>query len=149
MGYLNVGNKYEPRYTFFNMNRNIEYFSLPEKSKTENIKYNLDFQKFCDEYFNYHTEDIRIKAEKEKKYKELVEKEKEEEEKRAKENAEREKKGEKPKKYDNIKDKIKKEGILELTEEEKNLLKELESKIPEIKIEEIFKIRKKEKKRKT
>ena len=107
LGYLNVGNKYEPRYTFFNMNRNIEYFSLPEKSKTENIKYNLDFQKFCDEYFNYHTEDIRIKAEKEKKYKELVEKEKEEEEKRAKENAEREKKGEKPKKYDNIKDKIK------------------------------------------
>ena len=34
-----------------------------------------------------------------------------------------EKKGEKPKKYDNIKDKIKKEGILELTEEEKNLRK--------------------------
>ena len=42
MGYLNVGNKYEPRYTFFNMNRNIEYFSLPEKSKTENIKNNLN-----------------------------------------------------------------------------------------------------------
>ena len=40
-----------------------------------------------------------------------------------------------------VQDKIKKEGILELTEEEKNLLKELESKIPEIKIEEIFKIR--------
>ena len=121
------------------MNYIIGVFTdINNKIKSE---YNLDFQKFCDEYFNYHTEDMRIKAEKEKKYKELVEKEKEEEEKRAKENAEREKKGEKPKKYDNIKDKIKKEGILELTEEEKNLLKELESKIPEIKIEEIFKIR--------
>ena len=39
---VNIGNKYEPRYTFFNMNRNIEYFSLPEKSKTENIKNNLN-----------------------------------------------------------------------------------------------------------
>ena len=29
VGYFNVGNKYEPIYTFFNINRNIEYFYKP------------------------------------------------------------------------------------------------------------------------
>ena len=37
LGYINVGNKFEPRYTFFNMNKNLEYFSTPDHSKT---KYN-------------------------------------------------------------------------------------------------------------
>jgi len=37
VGYLNVGNKYHPMYTFFNLNKNIEYFTNPkyERNKTE------------------------------------------------------------------------------------------------------------------
>ena len=35
LGYLNVGNKYEPKYTFFNMNKNLEYFSNPNKNNNE------------------------------------------------------------------------------------------------------------------
>ena len=31
LGYYNVGNIFEPRYTFFNMNKNLEYFSAPKK----------------------------------------------------------------------------------------------------------------------
>ena len=111
---------------------------INKKIKSE---YNLDFEKFAEEYFKYHSVDREIKAKKEKIYKDLVAKEKEEEEKREKENAEREKKGEKPKKHENIKDKIKKEGVLELTEEEKNLLNELQTKIPVFKLEDIFQIR--------
>ena len=51
LGYNNVGNKYEPRYTFFNMNKNLEYFSTPTKSKTgyepkhsykKNLSLNID-----------------------------------------------------------------------------------------------------------
>ncbi len=51
LGYNNVGSKYEPRYTFFNMNKNLEYFSTPTKSKTgyepkhsykKNLSLNID-----------------------------------------------------------------------------------------------------------
>ena len=35
LGYLNVGNKFEPKYTFFNMNKNLEYFSNPNKNNNE------------------------------------------------------------------------------------------------------------------
>ena len=51
LGYYNVGNKFEPLYTFFNLNRNIEYFTNPMKVKTDdgkqsfykkNISINLD-----------------------------------------------------------------------------------------------------------
>ena len=35
LGYLNVGNKFEPKYTFFNMNKNLEYFSNPNKNSNE------------------------------------------------------------------------------------------------------------------
>ena len=40
VGYLNVGNKYQPMYTFFNINRNIEYFNNPTygRNKTEENK---------------------------------------------------------------------------------------------------------------
>ena len=111
---------------------------INNKIKSE---YDLNFEKFAEEYFEYHSVDMEIKARKDKIYKELLKKEKEEEEKRAKENAEREKKGEKPKKYENIKDKIKKEGILELTDEEKQTLNDLQAKIPIFKLEDIFQIR--------
>ena len=35
LGYINIGNKFEPRYTFFNMNKNLEYFSTPNTSRTK------------------------------------------------------------------------------------------------------------------
>ena len=35
LGYINIGSKYEPRYTFFNMNKNLEYFSTPDAYKTK------------------------------------------------------------------------------------------------------------------
>ena len=39
-GYLNVGNKYQPMYTIFNLNKNIEYFNNPKykRNKTEVLK---------------------------------------------------------------------------------------------------------------
>ena len=39
-GYLNVGNKYRPMYTLFNINKNIEYFNNPktERNNTEESK---------------------------------------------------------------------------------------------------------------
>ena len=39
-GYTNVGNKYEPMYTIFNINNNFEYFNNPryERNKTEENK---------------------------------------------------------------------------------------------------------------
>ena len=33
VGYFNVGNKYEPMYTLFNINRNIEYFNNPRYTR--------------------------------------------------------------------------------------------------------------------
>ena len=40
VGYLNVANKYQPMYTFFNINKQIEYFNNPryERNKTEENK---------------------------------------------------------------------------------------------------------------
>ena len=40
VGYLNVANKYQPMYTFFNINKKIEYFNNPryERNKTEENK---------------------------------------------------------------------------------------------------------------
>ena len=35
LGYLNVGNQYNPKYTFFNMNKNLEYFTNPNKNDNE------------------------------------------------------------------------------------------------------------------
>ena len=40
LGYLNIGNRYEPRYTFFNMNHNLVYFNKPSSLKTESVKNN-------------------------------------------------------------------------------------------------------------
>ena len=39
-GYTNIGDKYEPLYTFFNINNNLEYFNNPryERNKTEENK---------------------------------------------------------------------------------------------------------------
>ena len=47
VGYTNVGNNYEPRYTFFNINKTIEYFNNPrykseEHKKKKNIISNLN-----------------------------------------------------------------------------------------------------------
>ena len=47
VGYTNVGNNYEPRYTFFNINKTIEYFNNPrykseEYKKKKNIMSNLN-----------------------------------------------------------------------------------------------------------
>ena len=47
VGYTNVGNNYEPRYTFFNINKTIEYFHNPrykseERKKNKNILSNLN-----------------------------------------------------------------------------------------------------------
>ena len=41
LGYYNVGNKYEPRYTFFNMNKNLEYFTNPSKTFNDYDNKNL------------------------------------------------------------------------------------------------------------
>lgn len=38
IGYLNVGNKYNPFYTFFNINRNIEYFNNPRNKRSPNYR---------------------------------------------------------------------------------------------------------------
>ena len=40
VGYLNVTNKYQPMYTIFNINKNVEYFNNPryERNKTEENK---------------------------------------------------------------------------------------------------------------
>ena len=35
LGYFNVGNQYNPKYTFFNMNKNLEYFTNPNKNDNE------------------------------------------------------------------------------------------------------------------
>ena len=35
LGYLNVGNQYNPKYTLFNMNKNLEYFTNPNKNDNE------------------------------------------------------------------------------------------------------------------
>ena len=40
LGYLNIGNNYEPRYTFFNMNHNLVYFNKPSSLKAESVKNN-------------------------------------------------------------------------------------------------------------
>ena len=47
VGYINVRNNYEPRYTFFNINNSIEYFNSPryrseERKKIKNILSNLN-----------------------------------------------------------------------------------------------------------
>ena len=50
LGYLNIGNKFEPRYTFFNMNKNLEYFSIPNNSnnyQTEYGKIKLNKKNIC------------------------------------------------------------------------------------------------------
>ena len=47
LGYLNIGNNYEPRYTFFNMNHNLEYFNKPSPYKTECAKNNKHSKDIC------------------------------------------------------------------------------------------------------
>ena len=110
-------------------------------SKKIKEEHGFDFSKFTEEYFKYHSAFVEMREQKEKLYKEAVQKEKEEEEKRAKEIAEKEKKGEKVKKTEHEREKINKEAILDFTEEEKQKLKELEKNIPSYKIEDIFAIR--------
>ena len=39
LGYLNIGDKFEPRYTFFNMNKNLEYFSIPNNFNNYKTEY--------------------------------------------------------------------------------------------------------------
>ena len=111
-------------------------------SKKIKEEHGFDFSKFTEEYFKYHSAYVELREQKEKLYKEAVQKEKEEEEKRAKEIAEKEKKGEKViKKNEHEREKINKEALLEYTEEERQKLKELEKNIPSFKIEDIFVIR--------
>ena len=38
LGYFNVGNKFEPTYTYFNMNKNLEFFMTPKKNQTDDGK---------------------------------------------------------------------------------------------------------------
>ena len=47
LGYLNIGNKYEPRYTFFNMNHNLVYFNKPSPFQTECAKNNKNPKDIC------------------------------------------------------------------------------------------------------
>jgi hypothetical protein len=51
VGYFNVGNKYEPMYTLFNINRNIEYFNNPRYTPTRNKSDENSKTKY-DEYSN-------------------------------------------------------------------------------------------------
>lgn len=57
VGYLNVGNKYHPMYTFFNMNKSIEYFSNPrhERNKTEENTNNKLFLTLDENNYNLKT----------------------------------------------------------------------------------------------
>ena len=41
LGYFNVGNKFEPTYTYFNMNKNLEFFMTPKKNQTDDGKKGL------------------------------------------------------------------------------------------------------------
>ena len=41
LGYFNVGNKFEPTYTYFNMNKNLEFFMTPKKNQTDDGKKSL------------------------------------------------------------------------------------------------------------
>ena len=41
LGYFNVGNKFEPTYTYFNMNKNLEFFMTPKKNQTGDGKKGL------------------------------------------------------------------------------------------------------------
>ena len=41
LGYFNVGNKFEPTYTYFNMNKNLEFFITPKKNQTDDGKKGL------------------------------------------------------------------------------------------------------------
>jgi len=40
VGYTNVGNNYEPRYTYFNINKTIEYFNNPRYDRNRSQVYN-------------------------------------------------------------------------------------------------------------
>ena len=40
VGYMNVGNNYEPRYTFFNINKTNEYFNNPRYDRNKSQDYN-------------------------------------------------------------------------------------------------------------
>ena len=54
VGYLNVGNNYHPMYTFFNMNKTIEFFSNPryERNKTEDNKNNKILSNLKEDFYN-------------------------------------------------------------------------------------------------
>ena len=54
VGYFNVGNKYEPMYTLFNINRNIEYFNNPRYTSryTPSRNKSHDNSKNLNEYSN-------------------------------------------------------------------------------------------------
>ena len=59
LGYLNIGNNYEPRYTFFNMNHNLVYFNKPSSLKAESVKNNKNnkdiFFRMDDNLYNLKT----------------------------------------------------------------------------------------------
>ena len=60
MGYINVGSNYHPMYTFFNINKNIEYFNNPynARNKTEEFK-NKNEKLFSS--LNYENYNLKVK----------------------------------------------------------------------------------------
>ena len=54
IGYLNVGNKFQPMYTYFNINKTIEYFNNPryERSITEENKNNKLYTSINEDNYN-------------------------------------------------------------------------------------------------
>ena len=59
VGYMNIGNNYQPWYTFFNINRTIEYFNNPryERNKTEENKNSKLYSSLNEDNF-----DLKLKS---------------------------------------------------------------------------------------
>ena len=59
IGYLNVGNNFQPKYTFFNLNKTIEYFNNPrhQRNKSEEKKNSKLFSSLNEDNYN-----VKIKS---------------------------------------------------------------------------------------
>lgn len=61
IGYTNIGNNYEPRYTFFNINKTIEYFNNPRYDRNKNQIYNK-YKNKNDFYSNLKEDNYNLKT---------------------------------------------------------------------------------------
>ena len=61
VGYINVGNNYEPKYTFFNINKTFEYFNNPRYDRNRNQVYNK-YKKKNDLYSTLNEDNYNLKT---------------------------------------------------------------------------------------